>query len=67
MTITIRYERDAEGRWIAEIPEFPGAIACGPTKAHAKAAATAVAREIALAERDDPEPYKGHAGELVTA
>ncbi len=62
MTITIRYQRDADGRWIADIPEFPGAIACGATKAHAKAAVTAVAREIALAESTDPEPY----ADLVT-
>jgi predicted RNase H-like HicB family nuclease len=41
LIITIQYERDANGRWIADIPEFPSAIACGTTKAHAKAAATA--------------------------
>ena len=54
MTITIMYERDADGRWIAEIPEFPGAVACGSTKADAKDAVRAVAREIALAESKDP-------------
>jgi predicted RNase H-like HicB family nuclease len=30
-------EREDDGRWIAEIPEVPGAMACGATEEEAKA------------------------------
>ena len=36
-------EREADGRWIAEIPEVPGAIAYGATTEEAKARAYALA------------------------
>jgi predicted RNase H-like HicB family nuclease len=28
----IEYEREEDGRWIAEIPAFPGVLVYGPTK-----------------------------------
>jgi predicted RNase H-like HicB family nuclease len=36
-------EREDDGRWIAEIPEVPGAIAYGATEEEAKAKAYALA------------------------
>jgi len=27
MNLTVETEQEADGRWIAEIPEFPGALA----------------------------------------
>jgi predicted RNase H-like HicB family nuclease len=36
-------EREADGRWIAEIPEVPGAMAYGATVEEAKAKAYALA------------------------
>lgn len=36
-------EREDDGRWIAEIPEVPGAIAYGDTEEQAKAKAYALA------------------------
>jgi predicted RNase H-like HicB family nuclease len=52
----IETERETDGRWIAEIPEIPGALAYGKTENEAKANAYALAlRAIA----DDVE--KSHA------
>ena len=47
---TIEYEQEADGRWIAEIPELPGVMAYGATATEAKVKAQALALR-ALAER----------------
>jgi len=39
----IETERETDGRWIAEIPEIPGALAYGKTEDEAKANAYALA------------------------
>lgn len=39
----IETEREADGRWIAEIPEIPGALAYGKTEQEAVAKASAIA------------------------
>jgi predicted RNase H-like HicB family nuclease len=39
----IETERETDSRWIAEIPEIPGALAYGKTEDEAKANAYAVA------------------------
>jgi predicted RNase H-like HicB family nuclease len=36
MTLRIEFEREADGRWIAEIPELPGVICYGATKEEAE-------------------------------
>jgi predicted RNase H-like HicB family nuclease len=48
-------EREADGRWIAEIPEVPGALAYGTTIEEAKAKAYALAL---YAIADDVETSK---------
>jgi predicted RNase H-like HicB family nuclease len=51
----IETERETDGRWIAEIPDLPGALAYGKTEAEARAKAYAIAlRAIA----DDVEKSK---------
>ena len=50
MKFTVEYDREDDGRWIAEVREVPGALAYGDTRARAKARAVAVALE-ALADR----------------
>lgn len=51
----IETERETDGRWIAEIPEIPGAMAYGKTENQARAKAYALAlRAIA----DDIEKSK---------
>ncbi len=42
-TLTVEYDREADGRWIAEIPSVPGAMAYGATKAQARRQASAIA------------------------
>ena len=48
LQFNIETERETDGRWIAEIPEIPGALAYGKTQEEAKANAYALAlRSIA--------------------
>jgi len=60
MNINIEYEREADGRWLAEVPELPGVLAYGATSEEAMAKAEALALRV-LAERLEhgegrPEP-----------
>ena len=43
MRFQFEVEREDDGRWIAEIPEVPGAMAYGQTEEEAKAKAYALA------------------------
>ena len=55
LQFNIETQRETDGRWIAEIPEIPGAMAYGKTQQIAKASAYALAlRAIA----DDVEKSK---------
>ena len=47
---TIESEREADGRWLAEIPALPGVLAYGATREEAIARAKALALRV-LAER----------------
>ena len=46
----IEIEREADGRWLAEVPDLPGAMAYGPTRAAAIASVKALALRV-LADR----------------
>jgi predicted RNase H-like HicB family nuclease len=48
--LTIEIEREADGRWIAEIPALPGVLAYGVSREEAVARAKALALRV-LAER----------------
>jgi predicted RNase H-like HicB family nuclease len=50
MNFTIEHEREDDGRWLAEVPELPGALAYGATASEAMAKAEALALRV-LAER----------------
>ncbi|MDR2049941.1 MAG: type II toxin-antitoxin system HicB family antitoxin [Treponema sp.] len=59
MDFIIDFEQETDGRWIAEIPELPGVLAYGTTKAQAGEKAKALAFRV-LAERIETEsslPY----------
>lgn len=43
MNFRIEFEREDDGRWIAEISELPGVMAYGATQAGAEAAVEALA------------------------
>ncbi|MCU0510170.1 MAG: type II toxin-antitoxin system HicB family antitoxin [Anaerolineae bacterium] len=50
MAFTIEQEQEVDGRWIAEVPELPGALAYGETRAEAVARVQALALRV-LADR----------------
>jgi predicted RNase H-like HicB family nuclease len=54
MNFEIEIEQETDGRWIAEIPEIPGALAYGVTPQQAGAKAKALALRV-LAERMENE------------
>ena len=59
MNFTIEHEREEDGRWLAEVPEIPGALAYGVTANEAMAKAEALALRV-LAERlehDESGPH----------
>ncbi len=59
--MTVEIEREADGRWIAEIPALPGVLAYGGSRAEATAKAEALALRV-LAERlenGEPVPELG--------
>lgn len=50
MNFTLETELEDDGRWLAEVPEIPGALAYGATANEAMAKAEALALRV-LAER----------------
>lgn len=50
MELNIEFDREDDGRWIADIPELPGTIAYGSTREEAVAAVQALAFRV-LAEK----------------
>lgn len=50
MTLTVEYEQEEDGRWLAEVLELPGALAYGQTAEEAVAKAQALALRV-LADR----------------
>lgn len=50
MTFTVEYEREDDGRWLAEVLELPGVLAYGQTSEEAIARAQALALRV-LADR----------------
>lgn len=50
MNLHISIEQETDGRWMAEVPELPGALAYGVTAADATAKVQALALRV-LAER----------------
>ena len=50
LTFTVEYEREEDGRWLAEVVEMPGVLAYGGTSDEAIAKAQALALRV-LADR----------------
>jgi len=50
VTFTVEVEQETDGRWIAEIPQIPGAMSYGDTRDAAIARVEALALRV-LAER----------------
>ena len=54
MTFAIEFDREDDGRWIAEISQLPGVMVYGTTQVEAKARVEALALRV-LAERIEME------------
>ena len=50
MTFTVETEQESDGRWLAEIPQIPGAMSYGKTREEAVARVEALGLRV-LAER----------------
>ena len=50
MIFTLEFEREDDGRWLAEVPELPGVLAYGQSSDEAIAKAQALALRV-LADR----------------
>jgi predicted RNase H-like HicB family nuclease len=48
MEFAIEYEQEDDGRWLAEVLEFPGVLAYGQTSDEAIAKVQALARRVYL-------------------
>lgn len=46
MELKIEFDREDDGRWIAEYPELPGVMAYGATREEAEDRATALALRV---------------------
>jgi predicted RNase H-like HicB family nuclease len=52
VTLSIEFDRETDGRWIAEIPDLPGVMAYGKTQEEATTRVKAIALRV-LADRLD--------------
>ncbi len=64
--LRIEFEREADGRWIAEISEFSGVMAYGATRREARAKVEALALRV-LADRLEHGETVPALGELFVA
>ena len=54
--LVIQIEREADGRWIAEVSGLPGVVAYGQTRSEAIAKVEALARRVLADRLDRGEP-----------
>ena len=64
--LRIEFEREADGRWIAEIPALPGVMAYGETQDEAQARVEALAPRT-LADRREHGERVPELGDLFVA
>lgn len=48
MTYTVEYDREDDGRWIADVPALPGCLAYGRTRAQALARIRKLASSVLI-------------------
>ena len=64
MVLTLQLDREADGRWIAEVPTLPGVLAYGQTREQAIASVKALALHV-LADRIESGEEDGAALDAV--
>jgi predicted RNase H-like HicB family nuclease len=65
--LRVEIEQEADGRWIAEIPELPGVLAYGATPAEARAHAVALGFRVIADRIEQGEPVPAAAAGLFAA
>ena len=65
--LSIELEREADGRWIGEVPELPGVIAYGTSKEEASNRAAALALRVIADRIEHGEPAPIAASDLFAA
>lgn len=65
--LRVEVEVEEDGRWIAEVPEIPGALAYGDTRDAAIAAVKALALRVAADRLEHGEPVPSAVLGLFTA
>ncbi|MEP7234272.1 MAG: type II toxin-antitoxin system HicB family antitoxin [Ignavibacteriota bacterium] len=66
MKFTIEFEREDDGRWIAEVTELPGVLAYGSSPDEAIAHAKALALRV-IADRMESDEQSSQMTEIVFA
>ncbi len=57
--LKVEFDREDDGRWIADIPELPGVMAYGPTRRKALAAVEALALRVIAGRLEHGEAVPG--------
>jgi predicted RNase H-like HicB family nuclease len=60
----IEIEREADGRWIGEVPALPGVLAYGASAAEARAKAAALALRVVAERIEHGEPVPAEADDF---
>jgi predicted RNase H-like HicB family nuclease len=59
LSLTVKFSREVDGRWIADIPKLPGVIVYGETKADALRRVKALALRVIADELEEGERHHG--------
>jgi predicted RNase H-like HicB family nuclease len=65
--LKIEIEREQDGRWIGEVPEFPGVLTYGATEAEVRVKTTALALRVIADRIEHGEPVPLDPGDLFAA
>jgi predicted RNase H-like HicB family nuclease len=63
--LKIEIDREEDGRWIAEVPSIPGALAYGATESEAHKRVAALALRVLADRVEHDEPIPPEARELL--
>ena len=63
----VEFDREDDGRWIAEVPDLPGVLAYGQTQQEALAKAQSLALRVLADRVENGEPIPEGAGSLLVA
>ena len=67
MTFKIELEQEADGRWIAEVPDLKGVLAYGSTPEEAKALVQALALRVMADRLEHGEEDPNHLASITFA